>query len=256
MKLATRLTALALAGACFVSSNTATAEPMPLSDKDRKNIETYLGTGVIGDPVEGNPIDDATKFFSFENGTWTYRFTSGDNKGKDQEQSFETLKPDASGATGRYTIGKDSIYTLLRQDNGDISITSEEDREQDVISHFEPPQLIYASSLKPGESRKAEIGVKVYDIGSPDKVAHEGSLDLTLTYVGAYKVTVPAGSYDAALLRWDYKGKVGPANVEDTQYRFMATGAGSVAMIEMKSISAMLVYHDNTKYGKVLVGEK
>jgi hypothetical protein len=65
-------------------------------------------------------------------------------------------------------------------------------------------------------------------------------------------VTVPAGSYDAALVRWDYSGKIGPATIKDSQYRFVAPGAGMVAMIQIRSITAMLIYNDHTKRGKLL----
>ena len=57
-----------------------------------------------------------------------------------------------------------------------------------------------------------------------------------MSYLGAFKVTVPAGTYDAALIKWDYKGEVGPASIEDTQYRFMAEGVGVVAMVDKKNI--------------------
>lgn len=245
--------ALAIGLALIAASSVAKAEPIPLSDSDRENIETYLGKGVVGEAVEGNPIGDAGKFFSFENRSWVVEFSSGDRKGETETQSFEKLKRDAEGTTGRYTAGGDRVLYMLRNENGDISITSEQDTKQGVVSHFSPAQPIYVGHLDPGQSQTAKIDVKVYDLSSPDELAHEGYLDLTLTYVGAYKVTVPAGAYDAALLRWEYKGKVGPANIEDTQYRFLVETVGSVAMIEQKSISAMLIYHDNSKYGKVLI---
>jgi hypothetical protein len=66
-------------------------------------------------------------------------------------------------------------------------------------------------------------------------------------------VTVPAGTYDAALLKWDYDGSVGPASVQDTQYRFLAKDVGIVASIEKKKISALLLYHDNSNTGRVLM---
>ena len=97
------------------------------------------------------------------------------------------------------------------------------------------------------------IGVKVYDLSDPQEVSHSGSLNLEYSYVGAYKVTVPAGSYDAALLRWVYDGSVGPASVKDTQYRFVAKDVGVVASVEKKKISALLLYHDNSNTGRLLL---
>lgn len=63
---------------------------------------------------------------------------------------------------------------------------------------------------------------------------------------------MPAGTYDAALIRWDYSGEVEPASIADTYYWLIAPGAGLIAMVENVSISAMLFHNDNTKLGKQL----
>jgi len=106
--------------------------------------------------------------------------------------------------------------------------------------------------LKPGQSIRSKLKVEVFDLSNLKKVSHSGSLDVTYTYVGTYSVKVPSGTYDAALIRWDYAGEVGPATINDSQYRFLANGAGEVAMIQIRSISALLVYNDHTKCGKLL----
>ena len=229
------------------------AKPIELTKAERAEIESFLGKGVVGKAVAGDPIADTAKFFPFEPGGWTFRFTSGDNKGKTQEQSFTTIKKDESRATGRYRNGKDQTDFLSRAEDGSISVVSEQDAKQGVISRFSPPEPIYVNGLKPGDSKTFKVDVKVYDLSDPKDVTHSGSLDLTYSYIGAYEVTVPAGTYEAALIRSNYSGKVGPASIEDTQYRFLAEGVGVVAMIEKKDISAVLIYHDHSKYGKVLL---
>ena len=107
--------------------------------------------------------------------------------------------------------------------------------------------------MNAGDSKALTMKVNVYDLSDPKDVEHKGSLDVTLTYVGAYRVTVPAGTFDAALLKWDFKGKIGPASVEDIQARFVAPGIGMVAAAEKRDVAAFLIYNDNTKVGKVLV---
>jgi DUF3108-like len=229
------------------------AKAIELPSADRAEIEKYLGKDVVGKALAGNPIGDAEKFFLFEPGSWTFKFTSGDKQGKDQEQSFNKIKKEGSSQTGRYQNGKDQAAFVSRSEDGTISVVSEDDFTQGVVSHFSPPEPIYISGLSPGESKTFKIGVKVYDLSDPTDVTHTGSLDLTYSYIGAYEVTVPAGTYQAALIKWEYKGDVGPASIEDTQYRFLAEGVGVVATIDKKDISAMLIYHDDSKYGKVLV---
>jgi hypothetical protein len=65
-------------------------------------------------------------------------------------------------------------------------------------------------------------------------------------------VTVPAGSYSAALIKWSYQGKVWLANIEDTQYRFVTPDVGIVASVDKEDISALLIYQDHSKTGLVL----
>lgn len=246
----------ALAPGSALAQDTGKGKVIELLADDRAAIEKFLGKDVVGKAVPGNPIADAAKFFPFEDGAWSFRFTSGKNKGETQDQKFTKLKRDKSGATGRYESGEKDVLFLRRTDDGNISNVSEQDLNEGVVTRFSPPEPIYVSGMNPGESKKTTIGVKVYDLAHPDHLTHSGSLDLTYSYLGAYEVTVPAGSYHAALIKWDYQGKVGPAKIEDTQYRFMAEGAGVVAMIEKKNISAVLIYHDHSKYGKVLLGNK
>ncbi len=62
------------------------AKILQLSQTDRAALEDFLGKGVVGKAVPGNPIADASKFFSFEDSAWTFRFTSGDRKDETQDQ--------------------------------------------------------------------------------------------------------------------------------------------------------------------------
>ena len=63
-------------------------------------------------------------------------------------------------------------------------------------------------------------------------------------------------SYEAVLLKWQYNGKIGPAKVDDVQYRLLAEDVGTVAMVEKKNVSAMLVYNEHVNIGSVLVAKK
>jgi hypothetical protein len=95
--------------------------------------------------------------------------------------------------------------------------------------------------------------MKVSTVKAPDHVKYTGKMATTLTYVGAYQVKVPAGSFDAVRVKVDVKLKVGPADVEDTQYTFFAKGVGKVAEIEALRVSAAMIYHSHSKTAKVLV---
>jgi hypothetical protein len=238
-----------------LAADSAAGKAMELPAADRAVLDKLLGQGVVGAPVAGNPIADLSKVFPFSDATWTVRFVSGDNKGETRKETFTVSKRDKAGATGQYAAGpKDTLY-LLRTDDGSIGLVSELDQNEGVITRYAPPEPMLVSGLKPGDSTKSTIAVKVYDLSDPNEVSHSGSLNVTYSYVGAYKVTVPAGTYDAALLKWDYEGEIGPASISDVQYRLVANDVGMVASIDKLKVHAMLIYNKNTKSGKVLVSK-
>jgi hypothetical protein len=128
---------------------------------------------------------------------------------------------------------------------------TETDVEMSYVTHFHPGILL-APGLAPGKAFEAKQKALVYKIGHPDKTAYTGSMDVKLTYVGAYEVTTPAGKFPSVLMRAEFDIKVGPAVVKDVQYSFFGKGVGKVAEIEALKVSALLIYHSNDKTAKVL----
>lgn len=229
----------------------ASAAPIALPKEDRTALEQLLGSDVIGAPVEPTPLTSSD--MPLKEGSWTYKIVGGNKKGQTEEDTLSQLKRDETGASWKIVTGAKDLAFIQHSDNDNIAVLTEQDTDQGVITRFLPAEPILINGMKPGDSNSLTIGVKVYDLSSPDEVSHTGSLNLEYSYVGAYKVTVPAGSYDAALLKWVYDGSVGPATVKDTQYRFVAKDVGIVASVDKKKISALLLYHDNSNTGKVLV---
>jgi len=148
------------------------------------------------------------------------------------------------------------VEMVIVDDDGNTYLLSHNEHAEGVITRYAPPEPMVLKGMKPGESRTSKSNVKVYDLAHPDKLSHQGYLEVKFTYVGAYRVTVPDGTYEAVLLSWQYNGKIGPAKVDDLQYRLLAADVGTVAMVERKNVSAMMVYSDHSKTASVLVGKK
>jgi hypothetical protein len=239
--------ALALAAAGGAVSALAAAE---LSADDRQIIGQLLGADVMGAAATAGPLTD--KLAPLREGTWTYQIVSGTNQGQSEAHVVKQLARDASGVSWRYQAGPKNILFLSAAEDGSLALLSQQDIDEGVVVKYSPGEPLLVPGLQPGDSKQIAIDVKVYDLSNPDELQHSGKLDVTYSHLGAYKVTVPAGSYDAALIKWAYKGKIGPASVEDTQYRFLAPDIGMVASVDKKDISALLLYHDDSKTGKVL----
>jgi hypothetical protein len=221
-----------------------------LSAGEQAMLEELLGQGVIGEPVAGGTLTPS--FAPLREGTSTYRIVGGKQKGQDEQHVITRLERDPSGASWRYAVGAKGIVFIKETDDGSLTFVTEENTDQGVVSRYEPAEPGLLAGLAPGDSKGFTVAVKVYDLSSPQDLAHEGTLDVTYSYLGAYKVNTPAGSYDAALIKWTYQGKVGPAKVDDTQYRFFADNVGMVASVDKLDVSAFLVYQDHTKFGKLL----
>jgi hypothetical protein len=202
---------------------------------------------VVGNPVPAFTIDAGLATLSA--GTRLYQVVSGPNAGNTEQHVIAKMSGKAN--EWRYTIGDRSV--ILQEVPGQsLSIISENDADQGVVTRYTPPQPLLIAGMNAGDTKELTMQVNVYDLGDPTDLEHQGSLNVTLTYVGAYQVTVPAGTYNAALLRWHYSGTIGPATVEDTQARFVAPGVGMVAAAEKRDVAAFLIYNDNTKVGRVL----
>jgi hypothetical protein len=226
---------------------------VPLPDKDREMLDTYLGKGVVGRPVEARPLTEPLKWMPLEKNTWRYRMTYGDLKGQIVEDRVSRLEQPASGAEWKLELDKTEILFLRKTPSGDVVCATHSDLNTGMDSVNDPPALQVVQGMKPEQSVEKHFSVKVFDPREPSKVKYNGGLDLTLTYVGAYEVTTPAGRFEAVLIKSICRGEVGPATVMDVRYRLYAQGAGMVAMVKDKLASAYLFFGDHSKTGKVLL---
>jgi hypothetical protein len=230
--------------------------PHPLSDDDRRTLNEYLGDNVVGEAVPAPALAHGLGYLiSIGDGlAWRMRVISGKGKGTEQMASAGIL--DRPGDKTRFRIdtgdGRDVLFGQTDAKGNLISYASQ-DNQQGVISRFTPAQPIFLADMKPGESRKFTSTIFVGDLSAPDVETHSGKLDVEFTYEGAYRLHVPAGTIDAVLFKTRLTGKVGPASVRDTIYRFFAKTAGVVAEVETEDVSAALIYHEKTRVGKVLV---
>ncbi|MFP8876418.1 MAG: hypothetical protein VCB99_05805, partial [Myxococcota bacterium] len=84
------------------------------------------------------------------------------------------------------------------------------------------------------------------------KVEYQGQLDYTITYVGAYRVETPAGSFDARLLVHEYEMKIGPAKAHYRSYGFYVDDVGMVAEVSKEKVTALLLYRRRDRAARVL----
>jgi hypothetical protein len=123
----------------------------------------------------------------------------------------------------------------------------------DVRVLFQPPLIYLIAGLGPGERRVFDGKMEIYTARGQGAKLYSGRIQATTVLAGIYRVTTPAGTFNAALIRTDYQIDIlALVSVKDTLYTFYVEGIGKVAEAEHRRISATLFTTD-TKTGKVLV---
>lgn len=232
---------LVLMGGC------ASSQKMEMGDQEA--IKSGFGESFVDTKLGWTHLDKPSKVLKLDAARFEFK-----QVGKDDEHHEATLKRD--GEHWRFDLGTGTVLLLRVEDDGSVVIDSSEDLEHKVLSKYSPPEPLLRADARPGKAQTIEIDVTVHPISDPSRVRYTGHLTLDYRVLGRYQVTVPAGTFDAVLLSWHYEGKVGPANVREVNYWFVAPGVGPVAILTREDVSAMLVYNDRTDRASVLVERK
>jgi len=251
-RLAVCVFSLLMPAFCFGAAAQSTGPIIPLSDADRIQLDALLGENVVGEALPSAPLANAGSYLPRLGRTLTYQVVvQGGNPAIETHEIAETTDP-AFEPGWHYSLGDVGEMYIQKDPAGRAFTIAEKDLGNKVLSRFTPGDPLVLAGLQPGQSVMSSLKVEVYDLSNLNEISHSGSLDVTYSHLGTFRVTVPAGTFDAALVKWSYSGKIGPATIKDSQYRFLAPNVGMVAMIQIRSISALLIYNDHTKRGKVL----
>jgi hypothetical protein len=249
------LTACLLFTLVFVSSAgdaRAQGAVLPLPPTDQQKLTKHLGAGVVGAALPSERISDASSYFPLKEKTFVFQVTSGSNTGNTQNLVLKKTHRPGGASSWRFNFAPSLAGFISLTSSGDLMMSAVSDVDEGVIAVTTPANPFVLTGMKPGESRSFRQKVSVNYLDDPTKRDWGGNLKATYTYVGTYKVTVPAGTFNAILIRFGYRGKVGPANVVYTAWYFFARDVGLIAMVNQEDVTAFLIYHNDTTIGKVL----
>ena len=247
-------TAIILMGFTFLAvCEDASAGAMVELNKSDRDALAVLGRGVVGKALPAWPIKDTARLIPLRKGKWTYQITAGEREGKHQVMSIsKTDRKDEQSLWDRSVDGDCTEFFSVKGD-GAINLVSEIYLKHDAIIHYTPMLPVMFDGMKPGDKTQVETEIKIYDLHDPTHLKYKGRLKVIYAYLGVYEITVPAGKYEAVLIKSSYKGKVGPAHVVDGGYSFYARDVGMVASIERMHVTAFVFYDKRTKTPKVLI---
>lgn len=246
---------VALAAVSLASEARAQGPILPLPAADQRQLVTHLGAGVVGAALPSETIAEASRYFPLEEKTLTFQVTSGSKAGDTQSLGLKRARRPGGAVAWRFNFAPSLAGFINPTAGGDLMMPAVSDSDEGVIAITMPASPFVVTGMKPGESRRFSQKISVNYLDDPTKRDWGGHLNATYTYLGTYKVTVPAGTFDAILIRFACRGKVGPADVVYTAWYFFAKDVGLVAMVNLEDVSAFWIYHVDTTTGKVLAAK-
>lgn len=250
----TGLAAMVLSAAAISYGARSGADALvPLPAADRSAIDANLGPGLLGESLPAPVILDPGRYITLAPSVRTFRIVQGFNAGREEPFRLLPELPAAVRTRWRYLSGNEEAGFLEVQADGSLGLTGVQDRQSGALTRYDPAEPFLVKGIAPGQERRIRMAVRVLDADRPGQVTHRGLLTVVYRYVGAYRLALPAGTYDAVLMKSTFSGQVGPAQLEDTQYRFFAPKDGLVATIEHRHVSAFLLYQSDTKVARILV---
>jgi hypothetical protein len=213
-----------------------------------------LGDGVVGDPAPGRPLRDPVGIARWEAGEWWYRLTAGARRGKTELESLTPIGLTPRGETWKRTVGREYTLYVRQTADGDLVMPTEIAHAHGARVSFDPPLSYLLIGLEPGERRTFDGKMEVYSAEDPSVKRYSGRIRATTMHGGVYRVKTPAGTFDAILIRTDYKIDIFTVvTVTDRLYTFYAEGVGKVAEAEHRRTSMIGMFNSDTITGKVLV---
>jgi hypothetical protein len=237
-------TAPAWSGALDVSSSAATSD----------EVSQLLGDAVVADTRFAAPLRDPINVGWWDPGEWQYRITAGARRGETEREVLTPIATTTRGEARERTVGQDYTLYLRRTLEGDVVLATEIAHAHEALVHFEPPLSYLTAGLEPGASKVFDGKMEVYSSRRPATKWYSGRIRATTQHAGMYRVTTPAGTFNAILIKTEYRIDIlAVVSVRDTLYTFYAEGVGKVAEAERRHISAAGLLNTDTLNGKVLV---
>lgn len=254
---AVRVPALALAllvGVVVAAHLRAESEvseaPVPLPAEARDALSP-LGAGVVGEALPARPITDPSRLRHLQPGTWKYRILEGARRGEIETLRVEVEGGGASGEALKMIYGSGEVQHLVLTYDHEVEKLSQLDPGSERLIVYRPG-LVLEPRMRVGESKRVQTQLSTHRGSASAKVEYRGKLDYTITYVGAYRLTTPAGVYDARLLHHEYEMSIGPATARYRSYGFYAEDVGMVAEVSEEKITALLLYRRSDRSARVL----
>ncbi|MDX2113999.1 MAG: hypothetical protein SFZ24_00075 [Planctomycetota bacterium] len=112
---------------------------------------------------------------------------------------------------------------------GDLVLAQQLNFERGVIVELAPFPVTVPATLTPGAALEREMSIRLPLIDNPRRLREKGTATSQMSYTADQRVSTPAGSFDARLLREVFTSRLNMATAVRTIERWLAPDAAIVA---------------------------
>jgi len=226
----------------------ATATPPDFLTKTDRELLGKLGPGVIGKPI-ASPSEKEIAAAVLRPRSSRFRMVAGPRAGQTIEVTTKSVRklPDGN-AVKKPTWIIDIPYMMTQymvMDEVGLTAPALLLRHVGLFSEYKPIEPLLIFGLGPGESKSYPTKAAARHVSTPEEVAYGGEVTVTYRNLGAYEIKTPAGTFPGLVIRCDYVGKIGPAQMNQADLRIYAPGEGLIALSAHDRFEAFLILHKN-----------
>ena len=236
----------------------STTTPGLLRETDRELL-AKLGPGVIGEPIAPPPEKEIAAAV-VRPGSARFRMVAGPRAGRTFEVTTKSVRklPDGN-AVKKPTWIIDIPYMMTQymvMDEVGLTAPALLLRHVGLFSEYKPIEPLLIFGLGPGESKSYPTKAAARHVSTPEEVAYGGEVTVTYRNLGAYEIKTPAGTFPGLVIRCDYVGKIGPAQIDLSDIRIYAPGEGLIALSGHDRFQAFLVFNEKIVNAFILEGTR
>ena len=235
----------------------ASATPPDLLTQNDRELLARLGPGVIGKPI-APPSEKEIAAAVVRPRSARFRMVAGPRAGQTIEVTTKSARelPDGSAVKKpTWVIDIPDVMTqYMVMDEVGLTAPAVLLRSAGLFSEYQPIEPLLIFGLGPGESKTYPSKAAARHVSKPEEVAYGGEVTVTYRNLGAYEIKTPAGTFPGLVIRCDYVGTIGPAQMNDVDIRIYAPGEGLIAFSAHDRFRAFLILRKNIVNAFILEG--
>ena len=224
----------------------ASATPPHLLKETDRELLAKLGPGVIGKPI-APPSEKEIAAAVVRPRSARFRMVAGPRAGQTVEVTTKAARELPNGNAVKKPTWIIDIPGVMTQYvvMDELGLTAPALLLQSVglFSEYVPIEPLLIFGLGPGESKSYPTKAAARHVSKPKVVAYGGEVTVTYRNLGAYEIHTPAGTFPGLVIRCDYVGKIGPAQLNLADIRIYAPGEGLIALSGHDRFQVFLVFN-------------